>query len=66
MRNFIIQSADATNLSCALGLNFEAKLRNGTPRGAPLGPWETSRQGQVQIGETDTPATPHLSRAADW
>jgi hypothetical protein len=30
MRNFRIQSATATNLSCALGLNFESKLRSGT------------------------------------
>jgi hypothetical protein len=32
MRNFRIQSAAATNLSCALGLNFESKLRSGTPQ----------------------------------
>jgi hypothetical protein len=30
MRNFRIQSAAPTNLSCVLGLNFESKLRSGT------------------------------------
>ena len=30
MRNFRIQSAAATTLSCVLGLNFELKLRSGT------------------------------------
>jgi protein-S-isoprenylcysteine O-methyltransferase Ste14 len=32
MRNFRIQSATAANLLCALGLNFESKLRSGTPQ----------------------------------
>ena len=32
LRNFRMQGAAATNLSCALGLNFESKLRSGPPQ----------------------------------
>jgi hypothetical protein len=58
MRNFRIQSAAATNLSCVLGLNFELKLRSGTmqlPAGDP--PVDT-RQRRPEQG------TPQDARAA--